>query len=195
MPITPTGQNIGYIRVSSSGQNDERQLQDVELDQIFKEKVSGSSVKRPKLQECLKYVRSGDTLHVHSMDRLARNLKDLQEIVDFLVKKGVKVHFHKEGLTFKGDNSAIDNLLLQVMGAVSEFERNLLKERQMEGIQNAKKKGKHLGRKKALTEDQVKELRKLSSEGISKEELARRFGISRQTVYAYLSDKNNLTLV
>lgn len=184
------GQNIGYIRVSSSGQNDERQLQGVKLDETFKEKISGSSIKRPKLQECMKYVRKGDTLHVHSMDRLARNLKDLQEIVDSLIKKGVKIKFHKENLTFKGDDSAIDNLLLQVMGAVSEFERNLLKERQMEGIQNAKRMGKHLGRKKALNENQIRELHKLCNQGVSKEELAKKYEISRQTVYAYLNKKN-----
>ncbi|MFW5983418.1 MAG: recombinase family protein [bacterium] len=183
------GQHIGYIRVSSAGQNDERQMHNIDLDEIFKEKISGSSVNRPKLQECMKYVRKGDTLHVHSMDRLARNLKDLQEIVDSLLKKGVKVQFHKENLIFKGDDSAIDNLLLQVMGAVSEFERNLIKERQIEGIQNAKKKGKHLGRKKALSNKQVKELQELNNEGVSKEELAKKYGISRQTVYAYLNVK------
>jgi DNA invertase Pin-like site-specific DNA recombinase len=182
------GQEIGYIRVSSAGQNDERQLNGLNLDAIFREKISGSSINRPKLKECLKYLRNGDTLHIHSMDRLARNLKDLQTIVDSLIKKNVKVHFHKENLIFKGDNSPIDNLLLQVMGAVSEFERNLIRERQLEGIENARRKGKHLGRKKTLTKTQIKELKEMTKNGIHKTKIAEKFGISRQSVYSYLKN-------
>ncbi len=184
------GQEIGYIRVSSAGQNDERQLNGLNLDAVFREKISGSSINRPRLKECMKYLRNGDTLHIHSMDRLARNLMDLQKIVDSLVKKNVKVHFHKENMIFKGDNSPIDNLLLQVMGAVSEFERNLIRERQLEGIQNAKKKGKHLGRKKTLTKNQIKELKEMAGKGVHKTTIAENFGISRQSVYSYLKEIN-----
>ena len=180
------GQQIGYVRVSSAGQNEKRQLVDVNLNKIFTEKVSGKNTNRPKLQECIEYLREGDTLNVHSMDRLARNLKDLQEIVDTLIKKGVKIHFHKENLTFKGDNSSIDNLLMQVMGAVSEFERNLIKERQIEGIKEAKKQGKHLGRSQKLTENEIITLKNEAKTGVKKAELARKYNISRTLVYNYL---------
>jgi len=180
------GQNIGYVRVSSVGQNDERQLQDINLDRVFKEKVSGKNTDRPQLKECIEYVRNGDTLHVHSMDRLARNLIDLQKIIDELIKKGVIVHFHKENLIFKGDNNSFDKLLLQVIGAVSEFERNLIKERQKEGIENAKIKGVKLGRKNTLNNDQIKELKEMVSNGINKVDIGKHFGISRQSVYTYI---------
>ena len=180
------GQNIGYIRVSSNGQNDERQLQDTKLDKIFKEKVSASTIKRKQLQECLSYLRDGDTLHIHSMDRLARNLMDLQNIVNSLIEKGVKIHFHKENLIFSGDDSSISKLLLQVIGAVGEFERNLIKERQMEGIRIAKRKGKHLGRHKSLSNEEIQNIKKLVADGVNKTEISKKYGISRQTVYSYL---------
>lgn len=180
------GQQVGYIRVSSAGQNTERQLSCIDLDIKFEDKITGKNIDRPKLKECLDYVRSGDTLHIHSMDRLARNLKDLKAIVDSLVDRGVIIRFFKENLTFRGDNSPMDNLLLHVMGAVGEFERSLIKERQLEGIQSAKLKGKHLGRHRQLTDDQVKQIQKLKKNNINVSEIARQFNISRQTVYNYL---------
>lgn len=181
--------NIGYIRVSSVGQNDARQLEGVSLDKIFKEKISGKSIKRPQLERCLDYIREGDTLHVHSMDRLARNLKDLQNIVDDLTGQGVEIRFHKENLTFSSKANAMSKLLLQVMGAFAEFERSLIKERQLEGIAAAKKKGKHLGRESALDEDQKKELIKMVESRIPKTEVAKHFGISRQTLYNTLKNR------
>jgi DNA invertase Pin-like site-specific DNA recombinase len=180
-------QQIGYIRVSTVDQNTDRQLDGVRLDQTYMEKISGKSTKRPQLQECLKYMRSGDTLNVHSMDRLARNLKDLQEIVENLTSKGIMVKFHKENLTFNTDTGAMSKLMLQIMGAVAEFERSLIKERQMEGIQKAKKMGKHLGRRPTLNPEQVKELKVMVNKGIPKTEVAKSFGISRQTLYRLLS--------
>ena len=180
------GQNIGYIRVSSVNQNDERQLADIKLDKVFKEKVSASTIKRTELQDCLSYLRDGDTLHIHSMDRLARNLIDLQKIVNDLVSKGVKIHFHKENLIFSGDDSSISKLLLQVIVAVSEFERNLIKERQMEGIQNAKKKGKHLGRHKTLSKEKIDNIKNLVESGVKVTEVSKQYNVSRQTIYSYL---------
>lgn len=178
---------FGYVRVSTVDQNTDRQLDGIELDRIFTEKISGKTIKRPVLQQCLSHLRDGDTLHVHSMDRLARNLKDLQTIVEDLTGKGIVVKFHKENLTFTNDTSAMSKLMLQIMGAVAEFERSLIKERQLEGIQKAKEMGKHLGRKPSLTDIQVQQAHDLVNRGIPKTEVASRFNISRQTLYRILA--------
>lgn len=180
------GQQVGYIRVSSVGQNTERQLAGVQLDEVFEDKVSGKNTDRPSLVACLKHLRKGDTLHVHSMDRLARNLDDLRRIVQELTGRGVKVQFHKESQTFTGEDSPMANLLLSLLGAVAEFERSLIKERQLEGIEIAKRKGVYKGRKPSLTAEQVAELHKRVAAGEGKAELARQFKISRASVYAYL---------
>ena len=120
------------------------------------------------------------------MDRLARNLDDLRSIVKDLTNRQIKVKFIKESLEFSGDDSAISNLLLSVMGAFSEFERKLIKERQTEGIALAKKRGVYKGRKPALLPDQVIALKERISAGDMKSALAREFNISRETLYKYL---------
>src|SRR5271154_7035619 len=116
------GKRVGYIRVSSIDQNTERQLEGMELDKTFTDKVSGKDVNRPQLKAALDYLRDGDVLVVHSMDRLARNLVDLRTLVDDLTRRGVQVRFIKEALTFTGDDTSTAKLLLSVMGAVAEFE-------------------------------------------------------------------------
>ncbi len=180
------GQQIGYTRVSSEDQNNARQLDGLALDRIFADKASGKDTKRPQLDAALSFVREGDTLVVHSMDRLARNLDDLRRIVLTLAKRGVKVQFVKESLTFTGDDSAMSNLLLNVMGAFAEFERSLIKERQREGIAIAKAKGNvYRGRQHSLTAAKAQALRSRIAAGESKAALAREFGISRATVYNY----------
>ena len=181
-----TGKRIGYIRVSTNDQNIERQLEGIELDKTFIDKISGRSIERPALQEMLSYVRDGDIVIVHSMDRLARNLDDLRSIVKDLTNRQIKVKFIKESLEFSGDDSAISNLLLSVMGAFAEFERKLIKERQTEGIALAKKKGVYKGRKAALTFEQVLDLKEKAGAGIMKSALAKEFNISRETLYKYL---------
>jgi DNA invertase Pin-like site-specific DNA recombinase len=135
------GQRIGYIRVSTLDQHVERQLDGVDLDRTFTDHASGKDAKRPQLDLLLRYVREGDTVIVHSMDRLARNLDDLRRIVRTLTDRGIKIQFLKENLTFTGDDSPMAQLLLSVMGAFAEFERNLIKERQREGIALAQKRG------------------------------------------------------
>ncbi len=180
------GQHIGYIRVSTIDQNTQRQLDGIRLDRTFTDKISGKDVNRPSLQECLSYVRQGDALHVHSMDRLARNLMDLQKMVEDLTAKGVTVHFHKESLVFNNDANAMSHLMLQIMGAVAEFERSLIRERQQEGIAKAKQAGKHLGRRYSMTMEQVKEAMAMIDGGSSKTEVAEYFGISRQSLYRNL---------
>ena len=134
----------------------------------------------------MSFVRSGDTVIVHSMDRLARNLDDLRRIVQTLTGKGVRIEFVKEHLTFTGEDSPMAKLMLSVMGAIHEFDRALIKERQREGIALAKKHGVFKGRKKSLSPREVAELRQRISAGLSKAQAAREFGISRQTLYQYL---------
>lgn len=180
------GQRIGYVRVSSLDQNPERQLEQVQLDRLFTDKASGKDTQRPELEELLSFVRTGDTVVVHSMDRLARNLDDLRRIVQDLTKRGVRIEFVKENLTFTGEDSPLANLMLSVMGAFAEFERALIHERQREGITLAKQRGAFRGRKKALLVAQVTELRQRAGAGEQKAKLAREFGISRETLYQYL---------
>jgi len=181
------GHRVGYRRVSTVDQNADRQLDGVELDKVFTDKASGKDTNRPELARALEYVRDGDTLVVHSMDRLARSLVDLRRTVDELTQRGVQVRFVKEGLTFSSDESdPCAVLMLSVMGAVAEFERSMILERQREGIAIAKAAGKYKGRKAALNQDQADELRERLEGGESVTALARRYGVSRQTVYNYV---------
>jgi DNA invertase Pin-like site-specific DNA recombinase len=182
------GQRIGYIRVSTLDQHTERQLEGIEVDKTFTDKASGKDTKRPRLDQLMSFVRSGDTVFVHSMDRLARNLDDLRRIVQTLTGKGVRIEFVKEHLTFTGEDSPMANLMLSVMGAFAEFERALIKERQREGIAQAKKRGAFKGRKKSLSQTEVAGLRQQIAAGMSKAQVAREFGISRQTLYQYLRE-------
>jgi DNA invertase Pin-like site-specific DNA recombinase len=180
------GQQIGYIRVSTLDQNPDRQLEGAQVSKVFTDKASGKDMQRPQLDALLGYIREGDTLVVHSMDRLARNLDDLRRLVQQLTGRGVRIEFIKEGLTFTGEDSPMANLLLSVMGAFAEFERELIRERQREGIALAKQRGAYRGRKRALSSTQVAELRRRVEAREPKATLAREFGISRATLYEYL---------
>ncbi|MFC3718104.1 recombinase family protein [Deinococcus metalli] len=180
------GHRIGYIRVSGADQNPDRQLDGQTLARIFSDQASGKDTRRPQLDALLGFVREGDTVVVHSMDRLARNLDDLRRLVTTLTGRGVRVEFVKEGLTFTGEDSPMATLLLSVMGAFAEFERALIRERQREGIALARTQGKYRGRKKALSPEQVQTLRQRVLAGEPKAALARELGISRETLYTYL---------
>lgn len=180
------GATVGYVRVSTLDQNTERQLDGVTLDRVFIDKSSGKDTKRPQLQIMLDYVREGDRVIIHSLDRLARNLDDLRKIVRGLTDKGVSVQFVKENLIFTGEDSPMSNLLLSVMGAFAEFERALIRERQREGIAIAKTKGKYTGRKPALTSLEITTLQQRAASGENKTALAKEYGISRETLYKYL---------
>lgn len=178
------GQTVGYVRVSTADQNTERQLDGLQIDKVFTDHASGKDTDRPALTECLGYVREGDELVVHSMDRLARSLVDLRRTVDDLTARGVSVRFVKEGLTFTRDTSdPCAVLMLSVMGAVAEFERALLLERQREGIAIAKTKGVYKGRVPSLSVDQAFEVDRRMAEGESASAIAEDFKISRATVY------------
>ncbi len=180
------GQQIGYVRVSSIDQNTERQLEGVQLDQVFTDKASGKDTARPQLEAMLKFARSGDTVVVHSMDRLARNLDDLRRIVSDLTRRGVKIQFVKESLAFTGEDSPMANLMLSVMGAFAEFERALIRERQRKGVTLAKQRGAYKGRKKALSPQEVIALKERIAAGETKTNVARDVGVSRETLYQYL---------
>lgn len=184
-----SGQIVGYVRVSTLDQNTGRQLEqmkDEHTDVIFEDHISGKSLERPELDKLLKHVRKGDTVVVHSMDRLARNLRDLRNLVDDLTDRGVVVKFIKEHLEFTGETNSTAKLMLSIMGAVSEFEREMILERQREGISLAKAEGKYKGGKFKLTGDRLIELRRRATSGENKAALAREFNISRQTLYGYM---------
>jgi len=185
------GERVGYLRVSTADQNTERQLDGVPVDRVFEDKASGRSTDRPALAEALRFLRDGDTFVVHSMDRLARNVDDLRRIVRELTARGVRVEFLKEGLAFAGDDSPMNNLLLTMLGAVAEFERSLILERQREGIALAKARGVYKGRKAKPTGEQAAELRARLAAGESATKLAAEYGISRQSVYNYREAKEN----
>jgi len=179
-------ENVGYIRVSSADQNTERQLDGLALNKVFTDKVSGGTKDRPALNDLMEYARSGDVVHVHSIDRLARNLADLLNLLEQFTGKGITVKFHKENLTFSGENNPFQKLQLQVIGAVAEFERSMIKERQREGIAKAKQdRSKYQGRKPSIDGDRV---RKMKAEGLSPTAIAKELGIARSSVYRMLEE-------
>lgn len=180
------GQRIGYVRVSSEDQNPDRQLEGITLDRTFIERASGKDIERPQLQALMQYARDGDTVIVHSMDRLARNIDDLLRLVKDFTQQGTVVEFLNENLRFTGQDSPMSQLMLTVLGAVAQFERDLIRERQREGIALAKQRGVYRGRNRKLSAEQVPELKRRAAAGESKAALAREYGISRETLYQYL---------
>lgn len=180
------GQRIGYVRVSSFEQNPDRQLEQIEVGKVFTDKASGKDTQRPELERLLAFVREGDTVVVHSMDRLARNLDDLRRIVQGLTQRGVRMEFVKEGLAFTGDDSPMANLMLSVMGAFAEFERALIRERQREGIVLAKQRGAYRGRKKSLNSEQIAELKRRVATGDQKSAGVKSFAQIKKDLKPYM---------
>lgn len=170
---------VGYVRVSSVDQNTERQLDGVQLDKVFTDKVSGATTDRPQLLAMLDYVREGDVIVVHSIDRLARSLVDLLALVKEQTARGVHIHFHKEGLVFTGEANPTQDLMLSIMGSVAQFERAMIKERQLEGIAKAKEKGVYKGRVKSVDDDAI---RALVASGVSYRKAADQLEISLSSV-------------
>jgi DNA invertase Pin-like site-specific DNA recombinase len=189
--MTSTSQRIGYIRVSSLDQNSERQLEGIQLDKIFADKASGKDINRPQLQTALNHVRAGDTLVVHSMDRLARNVEDMLRLVREINDRDVSVQFIKENMSFTADSDdPRSTLMFTMLSAFAQFERSLIKERQREGIALAKAKGTvYKGRKPALNAERIAQLREQAAVGANRSKLAKQFGISRETLYQYIRDQ------
>lgn len=179
---------FNYKRVSTTDQNTERQLLDVPCDRAYIEKVSGKNTDRPELQAMLLNIRSGDILNIHEMSRLARNTRDLLNLVEEITAKGATIIFHKENLTFKGDGKQdpYQKMMMTMLGAVAELERNLILERQREGIALAKMHGKYKGGQPKLTVQQVDEIKALVNNRTPITQIARQYNVSRRTVYNYL---------
>ncbi|ENM5745099.1 recombinase family protein [Vibrio mimicus] len=174
---------LAYIRVSTVEQNTERQLSGcgVTFDKVYEDKASGGSTNRPELAKLMDYAREGDNIHVHSIDRLARSLDDLRKLVTSWNKKGITVRFHKEGLHFTADyTTPIAELMLNMLGAVAQFERSIIRERQAEGIAKAISKGKYKGRKPDVK--RKSEIMQLHKAGMSVRTIARELNCNPSTV-------------
>lgn len=175
---------FNYLRVSTVVQNTERQLQDVPCDRLYEDKLSGKDKNRPEFQSMMNNLRSGDVINVHSLDRVGRNTKDILEIVQQIKDKGCLIHFHKENLKFDGTKTDMySELLLTILAGFSEFERNIILERQREGIAIAKEKGVYKGRKSKLTKEQVNTMKIDFENGLAKTEIAKKYGVTRAYVY------------
>jgi len=177
---------VGYARVSSVGQSLDIQLDKLgHCDKIFQEKKSGASGARPRLDDCLEYVREGDALVVTRLDRLARSTLHLCQIADALARKQV----HLQVLDQHIDTSdATGSLLFNMLGAIAQFETEIRAERQMDGMEKAKKRGVRFGPKKRLTEDQTAELQKRREQGALIKTLMQDYGLSKVSVYRYLHE-------
>ena len=183
--------NVAYVRVSTVDQHEDRQIEALEkhgIDKWYIEKVSAKDTNRPKLKEMIDYVREGDTVYIHDFSRLARSTKDLLEIVEYLTNKGVNLVSNKENLD---TSTPTGKLMLTMIGAINEFERANLLERQKEGIAIAKQKGAYKGRKAIEIEDDKfnEEYQKYMNRELNKTELAKRLGVSRPTLDKMIRDK------
>ena len=184
--------SIAYLRVSTTEQNTDRQLNEkgISFDKTFIDKCSGGSTKRPALNELKEYVREGDTIHVHSIDRLARNLVDLKQLINDWNNQGVSVRFYKENLSFNaGGNDHMSELMLNMLGAVAQFELAMIQERRQEGIDKAKAEGKYKGR--PVNETNHQRISELRSQGVSLRKIASTVGVSLSTVQRALTAKEN----
>jgi len=185
------GQKIGYVRVSTIEQNTIRQLDGLNLDKVFTDRCSGKDTERPALNDLIDFVREGDIIYIHSMDRLARNLFDLQKLVHFFNNKKIKVQFIKENMIFSSDtDSPMANLTLAMLGAFAEFERALIHERQKEGIAIARQSNTYKGRKPIFTNEQQAEIKQMVADRYKVTEIAKKFNVSRATIYNYLASKD-----
>jgi len=180
---------IAYIRVSSIDQNEQRQIEAMQkygIEKWFKEKISAKDTNRPKLQELLEFVREGDTLYIHDFSRLARSTKDLLDIVELLNNKGVALVSNKENID---TSTPTGKLMLTMIGAINEFERTNLLERQREGITIAKRNGVYKGRKAVTIPNFDYHYNRYMSREISKSQLAKELGISRPTLDKLIAER------
>jgi DNA invertase Pin-like site-specific DNA recombinase len=179
---------FNYRRVSTVLQNTDRQLFDVPFDREYEDKLSGKDTNRPQFLLMMANLREGDIINVHSLDRVGRNTKDILEIVQQVKDKGCLIHFHKENLKFDGTKSDLySELLLTILAGFSEFERNIILERQREGISIAKAKGVYKGRRKKLTEEQLEEMKNDFNGGVAKTEIAKKYSVTRAYVYQLMN--------
>jgi len=180
---------FNYIRVSTASQNSERQLLDVPCDRQYVDTCSGKDKERPQLKAMLLNLRAGDHINVHELSRLARNTKDLLSIVEEILYEKASIHFHKENLRFSPEKTAdsFQKLMLTMLGAISTFERDLMLERQREGIAIAKAKGKYKGKQCRFRKDEIADIKARFSVSKNKAALAKELGISRPHLYKLVS--------
>lgn len=183
--------NIGYVRVSTVEQNEARQLEGLKkynIEEWFTEKVSGKDMERPQLKAMISFARKGDTIYVHDFSRLARSTKDLLDIVEQLNIKGINLVSNKENLD---SSTPTGKLMLTMIGAINEFERTNLLERQKEGIALAVKEGKYKGRKEVNVPDFDKHYARYMKREVSKVQLAKELGITRPTLDKLIKEQEN----
>lgn len=181
-------QTLAYARVSSESQNLQRQLDaftEFNPDRVFTDKISGATFTRTGLNDLVSHARSGDTVLVHSLDRLGRSLTEVLKLIEDLYKQGIAVQLIKENITYDPDN-AFTKLMLQQLLAFSEFERTIIRSRQREGISSAQRKGTKFGRPKALSNKQLREAREAIAEGKSMTNTAIDLGVGRTTLWRAL---------
>lgn len=179
---------FNYKRVSTISQNTERQLLNIPCDREYEDKISGKDRNRPQLEMMMGNLRSGDVVNVHSMDRLARNTRDLLNLVEEINNKGCTINFIKENLTFSPNKKdPYQQLMMTMLGAVATLERELINQRVREGVALARAKGKYKGGKNKLSDAQVEELNEMHKQGIAIAKIARHFSITRPTVYSYIN--------
>lgn len=182
---------FNYLRVSTVLQNTERQLLNVPCDRIYEDKLSGKDTNRPQFKLMMDNLREGDAINVHSLDRIGRSTKDILQIVQDIKNKKCSIKFHKENLTFDGTKSDLySDLMLTILSGFAEFERNIILERQREGIEIAKQKGKYKGRPVKLTPEQLETMKSDFYSGIPKTEIAKKYGVTRAYVYQLVANTN-----
>lgn len=179
------GKVFVYKRVSTVEQNLDRQLPDFEADVVMEEKLSAKDMNRPQLEMLLNVLSDGDEVHVHELSRLARSVKDLIDIVNKVVTSGASIKFHKEGLEFLPDTKSnpFQSLMLNLLGSIAQFERDLMLERQREGISIAKAKGVYKGKQSKFSDEDFKRIKAEFIETTDKTKLAKKWGISRSYLY------------
>lgn len=190
MPVQVQGQTVSYVRVSSTDQNPARQVAAIgDVEETFTDRVSGGSrAERTALATMLRHVRRGDTVRVASMDRLARSVVDLAQLVTELTGRGVRVEFVTERLAFDpGGEDPFATFQLHLLGAVAQLERSLIRERQREGIAIGRTNGVYRGRARKLTDDQVTEATRRAAAGVPKAKIARDLSCSRRVLYDALT--------
>jgi len=180
---------FNYLRVSTILQNTERQLLDVPCDRTYEDKASGKDTNREQFQLMMSNLRSGDVVNVHSLDRVGRNTKDILNLVETIKEIGATIKFHKENLTFDGSKSDLySDLMLTILSGFAQFERNIILERQREGIAIAKMNGKYKGGKQKFKSSDKEEIKKLIEEGVSISQISRTMNCSRPTIYKVINE-------
>ena len=193
------GKKLAYIRVSSIGQSTSRQdsqIDELQVDKVFSEKQSGRNITdRPQFQMMLEYAREEDHIYCADLSRWGRSLIDIKTSITALTSKGVTISFLKENLTFSGNHDdPMSNLLLGILSSLAEWERAVIKSRQMEGVKIAQEKGiykERCGRKPKLTEEQILKVRQRIDAGENRTEIAKDMKVSRQTIYNLVPSKSD----